>query len=147
MSQLCYFTYYRSEYIQSAFELNKLAFVLSIFWVVHSEITLWTSALSLFLFQHQNLAWCLAVTMGKAGAWKRVRGFSLLILIVVYLLSTFLAFFGTGMLVGVFTRACTEPCPEFSPKVQYSLPPLYQYFHLSVIITFSTLSFPIRMTH
>jgi hypothetical protein len=63
--------------------------------------------------------------MEEAGAWKRVTGVSLLILIVIYLLSIFLAILGTGMLVGVFTRARTEPCPEFSPKVPYSLPSLY----------------------
>lgn len=85
--------------------------------------------------------------MGEAGAWKGVTGVSLLILIAIYLISTFLAISGTGVLVGVFTRARTEPRPEFSTKVPYLLLSLYRYFHLSVIIAFSTLSFPPRMTH
>ena len=42
VSQFCYFTSYKSEYIQSALELNKLAFALLMFWVFHSEIILWT---------------------------------------------------------------------------------------------------------
>jgi flagellar biosynthesis protein FliQ len=99
---------------------------------------------------HQNLAWCTAITMGEAGAWKSVTEVSLLILVVVHLLRTFLVGLGTGMLVSVFTRARTEPCPEtltFSPKVPYSLPSVYRYFNISVTVTFSTLSFPIGITH
>jgi hypothetical protein len=47
--------------------------------------------------------------MEEAGTWKRVTGVSLLILIVVYLLSIFLAIFGTGMLFGVFIKPVLKP--------------------------------------
>jgi hypothetical protein len=50
----------------------------------------------------------MAITMGEAEAWKRVAGVSLSILIVVHLLRTLPVIFGTGIIVGVFTRPhCT----------------------------------------